>query len=386
MTKVHASARLAWRTFAWLGCLSCAAIEPISFGALASRVDAGIDGSGGGGGVMILDDAGLYGHDEAGPCAVVGHVATSVPLDIFILLDQSGSMAETSGTGTKWSQAVEAVSRFVDDPTSAGTQVALQYFSLPLSGQTVPTDTEHSCAVFDYALPEIPMAALPDNARAIEASMIKHTPSGPSPTYEALVGATTYAVSWANAHPTHRIVIVMATDAGPHLCMSTEANTEAAAKSAFTGTPSIATYVIGLGTDHGLDVIAAAGGTGKAYLVDVSDQATDEFVAAMQKIRAGDGLPCAYPVPAVDAGKIVDFEKVNLDYTPGLNFGSPDVAPLYRVNGQAKCPTDRLAWYYDDNAPPQTILLCSPTCQKIKQDIGGQLVMAVGCQTRVIVN
>jgi hypothetical protein len=120
--------------------------------------------------------------------------------------------------------------------------------------------------------------------------------------------------------------------------------------------------------------------------VDVSDQATAEFVAAMQKIRAGDGLPCEYPVPVPDGGTIVDFQKVNLDYTPGLRFPTQGVAPLYQVSSQAKCPTDKLAWFYDGATPPQAILLCPSTCSNVKGDIGGEMVIALGCRTRTIVN
>jgi hypothetical protein len=375
--------------------MACGSVEQISFGSAEAVSDAGSpvvaarpDGSmsGPSSQLNIAADAGPYSYDDAGPCAVVRSKATPVPLDILILLDQSGSMASTSGHGTKWAQVVEAIRRFAADPGSSGIEVALQYFSLPLAGQSIPTDTEHSCNIVDYSHPEVPMGALPGNLGPITTSMAKHQPSGPSPTYEALEGARDYAVPWAEAHPTHRVVLVMATDGGPHLCASTDANTQAAALLAFTGKPSIATYVIGVGPDQDLSAIAAAGGTGKPYLVDVSDLATDQFITAMQQIRAGEGLPCAYRVPVPTNGASIDFGKLNLDYYPGLKFPTSTMAQLFQVTGPSKCPTGQLAWYYDDATSPHSVLLCSDTCSKFKQDIGGQLVIAVGCQTRVIVN
>lgn len=61
-------------------------------------------------------------------CAEENHTATRVPLDVFLLLDGSGSMSGRAGTRTKLELMREAVSAFLKDPRSAGMGVALSFF------------------------------------------------------------------------------------------------------------------------------------------------------------------------------------------------------------------------------------------------------------------
>lgn len=88
---------------------------PIGFGGMSSG--AGAVSSGGRGGFT-------------GECA--GEVTTGklLPLDMFVMLDTSGSMLETAAGTDKWSSVKQAMTTFLRDPGSAGLGVGVQYFPL----------------------------------------------------------------------------------------------------------------------------------------------------------------------------------------------------------------------------------------------------------------
>ncbi|WP_437644047.1 hypothetical protein [Sorangium sp. So ce362] len=65
-------------------------------------------------------------------CAGESSTAEIVPLDLYIMLDASGSMDERLAGGvTKWDAVTEALEAFFTDSQSEGIGVGLQYFPLP---------------------------------------------------------------------------------------------------------------------------------------------------------------------------------------------------------------------------------------------------------------
>ncbi|HEX7451342.1 MAG TPA: hypothetical protein VF294_03620 [Polyangiaceae bacterium] len=88
------------------------------------------DGTGANGGGAPLDE-----------CAAHVSTAQPIPLDMYIMLDSSGSMLDpTSTTVTKWDAVKTALTSFLNDSASAGLGVGLQFF--PLTKPNAPT----SCA------------------------------------------------------------------------------------------------------------------------------------------------------------------------------------------------------------------------------------------------
>jgi hypothetical protein len=76
-------------------------------------------------------------------CAGERSTAQLVPLDLYIMLDASGSMNEETTAGvTKWDAVTDALSTFFTDPQSAGLGVGLQYF--PLRDPDVPDSCTNS--------------------------------------------------------------------------------------------------------------------------------------------------------------------------------------------------------------------------------------------------
>jgi len=87
-----------------------------------------------GGSVVVVGISGATGTaGNAATCAGEITKAELVPLDIFVMLDSSESMLESTGFGTtKWEDVATAMVSFFRDPGSAGLGVGLSYFPIPL--------------------------------------------------------------------------------------------------------------------------------------------------------------------------------------------------------------------------------------------------------------
>ena len=341
-----------------------------------------------------------------GGCAGETKTAEKVPLDMYIMLDQSGSMSDppSGGTGTRWAAVTAALNTFVNQPEAAGIGVGIQYFPLdgPQSCSSVPfcsTDADcggpgcgpcmlvgpigaciggdDSCDVSAYATPDVGIGVLPGNAGAIATSMANHGPTGNTPTEPALDGAIDYATSWANQNPGHATIVVLATDGDPNVCDSDLPTINAIASAGANGTPKILTFVIGVGGSvAALNGIAAAGGTTSAFMIDQDPNVQQAFLDALNTIQ-GQALPCAYLIPEPEGGEQINYGQINVYYTP--SNGTEVVVP--KVADEAACPPSGLGWYYDNNASPTQILLCPSTCSTISTDIGGSVRLLVGCDT-----
>jgi hypothetical protein len=305
------------------------------------------------------------------------------PLDLFVAMDQSGSMNDDVGGDSKWDLVVKALQSFVDDPQSEGIGIGIQYFGIPTGEVDNNGDIIVSCVVADYASPSVPIAPLPDNAGPFLDSLRARMPEGGTPTVPALRGATAYAASYATQHPDRHVAVVLATDGVPNDCDSTVSGVSDVAATALAGKPSVATYVIGVGAElAALDAVAAAGGTKSAFIVDTAHDVGMQFLAAMNAVRKAAALPCEYAVPdsSSDGGQI-DYGKVNVSVLPTAS--SPE-SVLSKVAGSDACAAAGGGWFYSTTTPVK-IELCPQSCQSVDADHGGEVHIAVGCQTRVAV-
>ena len=317
-------------------------------------------------------------------CAAASSAATLIPLDIFIMQDQSGSMREKTSTGiSKWEAVKAAIKTFMDDPASAGLGVGIQYFGIPTTDPF--GGRASSCNVADYTKAEVEIAPLPGVEAAIVASYAAHSPSTDTPTGVALSGAVQHGRAWATKHPDHVVIVLLATDGMPTACDPQDIpGISAIASSALAAKPSIHTYVIGVlsdsdlsaGADTNLNDISKAGNGGDAIIIKASSaDVSTAFLAALKKIR-GSALACAYTVPT---GVGADYNKVNVAFTTG---GKSSVIPY--VGSAAKCDPVTGGWYYDippASGTPTKILMCDATCKALSADPAGKLDIQVGCAT-----
>ncbi len=372
------------------------------------------DGGGGGGGdsgqtfntdggFQNLGDGGGNNNGGDAACAATSTKAQQRPLDMYIMLDQSGSMSDTvAGGGTKWSDVTQAINTFVSSPAATGISVGLQFFAVPASGGMCPPScntnqdcgsngpcvfgmcagcviggSTDSCNAADYAMPAVEIAPLPGNAGPISMAISQHGPSTNTPTSAALQGAINHASDWAKAHTMDVVIDVLATDGDPTECDTSLTDIDAIAAAGVAATPKILTFVIGVGSStSNLNGIAAAGGTTNAFIVDTNMNVNQQFLMALNQIR-GAALGCTYSIP-VPASGMVDYTKVNVQYTPG-NGGAPMVIP--QVQDMAHCPSSGDAWYYDNPAAPTQIILCSATCMTVSADAMGEIDVLTGCKT-----
>ena len=312
------------------------------------------DGATGPGQIGLTGTPDAQGQQSDASCAGTVTKAQQSPLDMFIMLDQSGSMQ-----GTPWKQVTTAIESFVAQPLT-GVSVGIQYFGLPTSGGGGGYGgyASDSCTVADYAKADVEIAPLPGVASAITASIAAHSPNTLTPTYPALAGAVQHCQTWGTAHPGHVMVALLATDGQPTECSPQDIPSIAkVAAAGVSGTPKVLTFVIGVNDAPGslanLNDIAAAGGTTSAFMVTTgSGTATAAFLAALNKIR-GTALGCQYNIPVPEAG-VPDYGKVNVVYTPGSG-GAAETIP--NVSDASKCPASGDAWYYDNDAAPTQILL-----------------------------
>lgn len=323
----------------------------------------GTGGSGEGGSVIDLDAGNdvVQPLDDAGVCTGTSAQAELTPLDMIVVLDKSGSMS-----GTKWNGSTAALEAFVNDSNSAGIGVGLVFF---------PNDQSDDCNYADYANLDVAIGTLPGNSATLVSAIEAEDANGPdTPTYGALKGALYAATSYQDANPTHKVVVVLATDGDPNGCPDdSTAGIAALAKSArnYNG---VQTYVIAVQGSSlaNLNPIAAAGGTGQAY--DVTSDVS-LFAAKMAEIRQN-ALKCEFPIPPPPDMEELDPNKVNVNYTPGAG-GNKTTLP--RVDSKAQCGSGS-GWYYDDNMAPTKIILCPTSCQTVQADPAANVDVLFGCK------
>jgi hypothetical protein len=249
-------------------------------------------------------------------------------------------------------------------------------------------DKRDSCDANAYAAPAVDIAVLPGAAQGIIGSLTAKMPDGLTPTSAALGGALSRAKAYATANPDHRVVVLLATDGLPTECAPTDVPGIAAlASSAAAAMPAISTFVIGVFgpmeaavAQQNLDALAAAGGTGKAFIVNTGQDVTAGFLAALDAIRTN-ALPCAYSIPQPSSGKL-DYGLVNVQFSSGAGQTST-------IGYAGGACTGRGGWTYDVDprtATPTKIVICDSTCNGFKADPQGSVSIQLGCKTIVIVN
>jgi hypothetical protein len=331
-----------------------------------------------------VDDG--YGTDDAGSCASESREATAQPLDLFALLDQSGSMTENQD---RWTPVTSALRSFVALDSLSGVGMGLTYFP---RGAQVERDPL-ICMPANYSTPDVAIADLPANAAAISASLDAHMFTEANahdpehwgtPTRPAVEGVLEYLIQFGKAHPERRPVLLLATDGTPSKACADNAFSVIAERlraAAMLADP-ITTYVIGIGEIENLDLLAQAGGSDKpAFIVDASGGANTEqqFLAALEEIRT-ESLPCEYAIPELEGhGTGIDFGKVNVHLQAGA--GEPETVP--RVPGATDC-SDIPAWYYDNPKQPTQVHLCPSSCERTRET-GSKLRIVYGCKTAVVV-
>lgn len=326
-------------------------------------------------------------------CIGEAYEGEAIPLDIYIMFDQSGSMCscidpaggllcpDPNCKQTRMGAVQAAAAEFLKDRKSAGMNVGIGYFGKQPIGQAV-------CDTADYEQASVGMGRLPEHAQAVIDSLNAVTPTGETPTSAAIRGACSYARAWKRSAPAHQVVILLLTDGKPEApvtcaggsgaCCPTLSDAVAAASECLSGNPGIKTYVLGVGPllDN-LQDIARAGGSDHAYLVENGD-VSREVLNALNRIRSDAQIPCEFELPTPTSGQNLLYDRVNVQYSDS----SCNLTTFFYVQSQDRCGAQG-GWYYDDPAHPQKISLCPTSCDLVTTP-GGRLSYSLGCETVVI--
>ena len=224
--------------------------------------------------------------------------------------------------------------------------------------------------------PRLPLLLCPGLLTAINAAIDKVNPAGNTPTVASLTGALQYDVVGDRASRAPQSAAVVPTDGYPKGCTgNTIAAAAQVAQMALAATPSIPTYVLGVGPNlMSLNQIAAAGGTTICYLVDTGQDVAAQLAMALGSVGSR-ALPFNYDIPAPSMGAL-DYNFVNVQTRIGTT-GMPML--IKRVADVAACDGTVGGWYYDDPKAPKVITLCPSTCMPLLSTNGSNLQVLIGC-------
>ncbi len=110
----------------------------------------GTGGAGVGGGLMIDSGStgGGGGFDPDSGCVAETQRGETVPVDMYIMLDISGSMNNPAGTGgSKWDAVRQALVNFAMDTRSAGLGVGIQFFPIAKTGVPATCSSQMDCGM-----------------------------------------------------------------------------------------------------------------------------------------------------------------------------------------------------------------------------------------------
>jgi hypothetical protein len=396
-----------WRLGACLVAVACSAGGPsasteTSLGAAAAGTSNAVAGrsavivmQGGGAGAGTGGTAGATsppaGASTAGAdsaCAVETRTAELSPVNIVFVYDKSGSMgnpADGFDPAARREPMQAGMQAFFSDPSSGSLSAALAFF--PVNGDlssacSGPYDSPQSANPRGLAL----TALNTEEGRGAFLSLLKNTsPQGGTPTLPALEGGARLAHEIATDHPGEKTVIVLVTDGEPGFfvegqvvegCTDNDVTHIAqVAAGALGGTPSIPTFVVGIGPSlDSLQAIAQAGGTEHATIMSDADPATTSasFHETLAAIRSAT-FSCDFPLPKPPLGQT--FDAVN------VAFKSSQGSDTTIARNDACSPGG--GWHYDVPMAPRKIVLCQDSCDLIQSDTDGRLSVVFGCATVV---
>ncbi len=307
--------------------------------------------------------------DPFAACATSDVQSEERPLDLLVLLDKSGSMAQSR----KWFAVTAGLKAYFGSGSSAAVGLGLQMFP----GESLCNETNYAKPVVDFLVEGEPREPL---GAALDAVI----PDGPTPMAPALWGAVQHAHERALAHPERNVAVLLATDGLPdQTCQfsstgvppNTLEGVETIAAQARAMIPRVSVAVIGVGAALGeLNRIAAAGGTsGAAIIGDTPDQEA-VFLQALEAVRRKT-VPCEYAITRTEDDGL-DFGKVNVGYQQTVGKEA-----LTAVSSLEECAGVENGWRYNDPENPTQIELCPDTCRRLRDTSDGSIRLVFCCKT-----
>jgi hypothetical protein len=329
------------------------------------------------------------GFDE---CAAVAEEAEGQHLDMYVLLDHTGSMGNDCplnlatpppANGSKWCFATNALGRYFTSAQAMGHRAALQFLAVQgFACAGGPGNAEASPVV---AMTLLPVAAASPMITTLDAA--DAAGGFGTPIEAGLRGIATFTAG--NVTPGRTMIGILITDGDPNGCDGNITNLAAVADAHFKAT-GIRTFIIGMtgATLTNLEPIAVAGGAAahtdfcgngvaSCHYWSVGNGDPSAFVASLQAIAGQAVLPCQYTIPPPPAGTEFDPGLVNVSFTDAAGAESK----LFHVASEAACDGAMGGWFYDA-MPPTAVRLCKASCDVVTAaGAGSKVHVAFGCQT-----
>jgi hypothetical protein len=228
-------------------------------------------------------------------CAGAAVATTQQPINMYVLLDRSGSMGDVppnppGNTQTKFQIVKAALKAFFDDPQAAGTKIYFRGF--PDASDSSPSgnacvDKNATCNATNLAN-EITSCATPQKISTLPDATLDSYVTGLSntsfgtPSYIALAGGVQWGKNYKMAHPTESVAVVYVTDGAPSSGGCTTLAADAAAAAASAKAAGVPVFAIGMydtdATQTALDFLyldpIASAGAGVASGSDAKTCAT----------------------------------------------------------------------------------------------------------------
>lgn len=347
-------------------------------GSGASGADGGSGGTSSGTTTEDTIDTGDAGGSGGGPgfeaCATASEAASTLPLNMYIAIDKSGSMADSN----KWSNAKNAFLNFFQSPDNtdpnAKISVALRFWPDGNCNET-------TCSINSCSQPQVALGPLsdPNQVQSLVSLYNSKSPNGNTPMFAALGGAAKWGVENAQmGEGGTATVIVFVTDGEPNGCDENINNIAQQAAAAYA-TAKVPTFAVGLAgsNEAQMQTIATAGNTGAPFLIG-NGNAEADLAAALKEIQKTT-LACVFAMPEAQGPDPIDPDLVNLSYTPS---GAGTVT-IGKVDSEAGCDAaGGWGWYYDDPVNPKVIQLCPKLCDHVQMDEDGKIEIILGCESK----
>lgn len=356
--------------------------------------------------------------------------AEQVGLDMYIVFDRSGSMADIPGAGmgpqnqvrwpdpdgflgdcpvdgdtttpaeqdSKWCLATNALADFFTQPTMEDVRAALQFMTPadPENYDVCGPEANNLHATAAVNLTQLPVPATDSLVTSLENEYPNAEDvnglSGPdvgTRIEAALHGIAAFTT--ANADPMRKTIGVLITDGDPYNCNENENDLAQIAADHFAAT-GIATFIIGMtgasadtletiaatagGPEHGPDFCDADAGDTTCHYWSVGDGNSAAFTEALAQIQESVFISCEYQVPIPQTGDKLDPELVQVTFDDGMG----NVAPVGKVADATACDTAGTGWYYDNPTTPTSILLCPTNCSTVTDaPSGARVEILYGC-------
>lgn len=317
--------------------------------------------------------------EEEAVCAAQSSASELRRVHLSFIFDVSGSMGdEQDRFELKWQPVVAAAKAFFAEPDAAALSASMTFFPI--------NDNRLRCNPTSYVEPDVPQTLLPSVAFAEAIDALGRAPNRPgwgnsTPTLAAFQGVAHGVALHAAETPGELQSIVLVTDGVPENCADDENDVQVVANAVLAS--GVTTYVVGVSNlpdDNNannlgnLHLIAEAGGTGQAFIIETGDpaQTQAELKRVIDGIR-GVSISCNIEIPLPPAGSEFVPERVNLTYTSESNN--------YELAYSADC-SGADTWRYDDPAAPTSIQLCDVTCDTVRRDVRASLMVEFGCARR----